>query len=377
MAPRRQLIFDALRKRGCIVNVILWDRSGLMPRNERHRGLSLQRIYIKANYVDLKSALKLPVVYAKFLKAMLKEDADTIICGHFFLLPLAVVFARRVKSKVVYDVMEYYIENLCNRLPLCRGTVKRFIYLLEKILVCRVDGVTTIPSYKGFLLKRLKMYKSNAEEIKNVPIIRDGSRKERLECVTPCWNHRRTVIYAGTISEEWGTTKLLKAIVLVKEKYPDIKLLIIGKTRNNYEDVISHFVGVEAISSNVSFIGFIPYRDLSAYFQVAFAGIVPMQPVKKFGLAGNGTSRKVFEYMYAGLPVVASDFGELAQAVREENCGIMVDSTKPEQIADAIIFLLNNPEEARKMGERGRKAVEKKYNWQIESQKLLKVFDNL
>ena len=185
------------------------------------------------------------------------------------------------------------------------------------------------------------------------------------------------IIYAGTISAEWGILKLLKAIVIVKNRYPDIKCLIIGKSRRGYEKLVADFVNSKSISKNVKLCHSVPYRDLFAYLRTAYAGVVPLQPVNKFKLVGNGTSRKVFEYMNAGLPVVAPDFGELAQAVREEQCGILVDSTKPEQIAEAIIFLLDHPETAAEMGRKGRKAIERKYNWNKEKEKLLKVFDRL
>jgi glycosyltransferase involved in cell wall biosynthesis len=78
--------------------------------------------------------------------------------------------------------------------------------------------------------------------------------------------------------------------------------------------------------------------------------------------------------MQFGIPIVAPMFGEVGQIVQEEECGILVDTTDPQQIANAIIYLLEHPEEARAMGKRGRKAIEEKYNWEIEKKKLLKVY---
>ena len=58
-------------------------------------------------------------------------------------------------------------------------------------------------------------------------------------------------------------------------------------------------------------------------------------------------------------------------------CGIPVDPTNPEEIAKAIEYLIEHPEEAKQMGENGRKAVLEKYNWEHEEKKLLRIYEEL
>ena len=378
LEPRRQLFFKTLLENGYQVKALMWDRSGERPVREEKDGILFERVNVKANYADLKSAYKIWPIYYKFFTRIVREEFDVVLCGHFFLLPLAVAVGEVKNAKIVYDVMEYYVHDFFGRLPNSLKWLDAVAYPIENLFVKMIDGITTIPSYQNFLLERYKKYNANVEEIKNVPISINGNlNKGEHEGARETDKSEEVIIYTGTISEEWGILKLLKSIIIVKEQFPWIKLLIAGKTRKNYENVISKFVASKKIEDSVSFIGFIPYSELSVYLDMALVGVVPMQPVNKFKLVGNGTSRKIFEYMNAGLPVVASDFGELAQVVKEENCGILVDSTKPDQIAEAIIYLLKNPNIAREMGERGRKAVEEKYNWQMESRKLLRVYDNL
>jgi glycosyltransferase involved in cell wall biosynthesis len=81
--------------------------------------------------------------------------------------------------------------------------------------------------------------------------------------------------------------------------------------------------------------------------------------------------------MAAGLPVVASNFPLWKEIVEGNRCGITVDPLDPKAIAQAIEYLLTHPEEARQMGENGRRAVEEKYNWESESKKLLGVYAKL
>ena len=131
------------------------------------------------------------------------------------------------------------------------------------------------------------------------------------------------------------------------------------------------------LEDNVEIIGFVAYKELISYLYIGGIGVALYQPGNRFMFSSKGNIRKVFDYMGAGLPIVGSNFKELCLVVKEENCGILVDATDPNQIAEVIIYLLKNLDVAKEMGKRGRKAVEERYNWQIESKKLLKVYNSL
>ena len=81
--------------------------------------------------------------------------------------------------------------------------------------------------------------------------------------------------------------------------------------------------------------------------------------------------------MALGIPVIASNFPLYRAVVEGERCGICVDPLRVEEIAQAILYLVRNPTIAVKMGESGKHAVEKKYNWNIEKVKLFKFYDEL
>jgi len=84
---------------------------------------------------------------------------------------------------------------------------------------------------------------------------------------------------------------------------------------------------------------------------------------------------KLFDYMREMKPVIAPDFAlEVAHIVKEADCGILVDVTSPQAIAEAILRLLRNPVEAKRLGENGRRLVETKYNWQADEKRLLDAF---
>jgi glycosyltransferase involved in cell wall biosynthesis len=86
---------------------------------------------------------------------------------------------------------------------------------------------------------------------------------------------------------------------------------------------------------------------------------------------------KMFEYMSAGLPLIASDFPLWREIVEGNDCGVCVDPADPAAIAEAIDRLVENPDLARRMGENGQRAVHERYNWAIEEKKLLALYDTV
>jgi glycosyltransferase involved in cell wall biosynthesis len=106
----------------------------------------------------------------------------------------------------------------------------------------------------------------------------------------------------------------------------------------------------------------------------SLAGLVLLHPVINYL---DALPIKMFEYMSAGLPVIASDFPLWREIIEKNECGLCCDPLKPEKIAEAVQWVLDHPQEARIMGENGRRAVIEKYNWESEGKKLVKLYEDL
>ena len=81
--------------------------------------------------------------------------------------------------------------------------------------------------------------------------------------------------------------------------------------------------------------------------------------------------------MSASIPVIASDFPLWRQIIEGAQCGLLVNPLCPQEIAEAMEWILNHPNEAEKMGENGLKAVQSTYNWEKENEKLLAFYKKL
>ena len=86
---------------------------------------------------------------------------------------------------------------------------------------------------------------------------------------------------------------------------------------------------------------------------------------------------KVYEYMSMALPVILSHSSYNDRMVDRYHFGICVDPSNEDEIADAIRYLLDHPDEARQMGENGRRAVKEEFNWGVEEKKLLALYEDI
>jgi glycosyltransferase involved in cell wall biosynthesis len=114
-----------------------------------------------------------------------------------------------------------------------------------------------------------------------------------------------------------------------------------------------------------------PYL-VEAYAASADLGVSPIVPSclnYRYSLPN-----KLFQYMAAGLPVVASDFRQVREVVEGSGCGVVADTIRPEAIARGIRRVLADPAEAAAMGARGRAAVVDRYNWEASAKVLRGVY---
>ena len=126
--------------------------------------------------------------------------------------------------------------------------------------------------------------------------------------------------------------------------------------------------------SKVDFLGFLSREDVMKTYGKAQIGIVIIQPEPHYM---ESLPVKMFEYMAAGLPVIASNFPFWAPFIKEADCGILVDPTSVDEVSAAMNRLLENLDEAKAMGERGRQLVVDRYNWKNEFEKLHQLYQEI
>jgi glycosyltransferase involved in cell wall biosynthesis len=124
----------------------------------------------------------------------------------------------------------------------------------------------------------------------------------------------------------------------------------------------------------VDALGFVDRESVRATMARSMAGMVLFHPEPNHI---DAQPNKMFEYMSAGIPVIASNFPLWREIIEGAKCGICVSPLDPEEIAGTIRWIIEHPAEAKQMGKNGRRAVEERYNWDIEEKKLLGFYSTL
>ena len=127
--------------------------------------------------------------------------------------------------------------------------------------------------------------------------------------------------------------------------------------------------------AQVEFLGWTDRKRTAELLSSVRAGLATLHPTQKYQ---DAYPVKMFEYMAAGLPVIASDFPLWRRLMeRGGKSGILVNPQDPQAIAQAMQWILEHPAEAEEMGRRGREAARQYYNWEREAEKLIALYQNL
>ncbi|MDD5173069.1 MAG: glycosyltransferase family 4 protein [Patescibacteria group bacterium] len=277
------------------------------------------------------------------------------------LLPWTLRLKKKTGAKIIYDAHEDYHQAILSKpwLPSFLRKITASIFnFYEKHISKKFDYIITATPHITQTFKQ-----KNVADVKNYPlidkkIIIDNNLKKK----------NITLIYTGGIEKIRGIKEIIRSLRYIKY---DISLKLIGCfSDKNFEQEIKMMPEWK----KVDFSGQIKFEHINRELENANIGLALYWPEPNHIEA---LPNKIFEYMTAGLPIVASNFPLWKEIVENNNCGICVNPLKVNEIAETIEYLIEHPDEAKKMGENGRKATFEKYNWENESKKLLKIYNKL
>ncbi len=296
----------------------------------------------------------------------LRERAELYHFHDPELLLVGILLRFFTKAKVIYDVHEHYPNAIKSKewipRPL-RPAIAGLFSFLENLLIPVLDGVVFTTPIVG---KRYTKRARRAVRLENYPL----QRNFRM----PAHDERTGIIYSGGIHPHRGIEVLLGAVSELRDDHEPEVTLMGNFSSNQYRAHIVNFITKHELNGAVRVKPPVPYTSLGKELSKHLVGVVLYEPTP------NNMSclpNKIFEYMASGTAVVASDFPLYRDIVQSARCGVVVNPARPEKVAKALEYLLNNPDKAKEMGENGRRAVVEKYNWENEGKKLLALYEKL
>ncbi|MEP6473936.1 MAG: glycosyltransferase [Gemmatimonadota bacterium] len=174
------------------------------------------------------------------------------------------------------------------------------------------------------------------------------------------------IAYVGGLTAVRGVVEMVRAIGLIGE-VPGCALTMAGRFEPGLEERCRELAGWKRVNA----VGWQSRPEVAALLGQSRLGLVLYHPEPNHIEA---QPNKLFEYMAAGIPVLASDFPLWRDLLTRYQCGLVVDPLDPIAIAGAIQWLLDHPDQARQMGENGRRAVLERFNWEAEATTLLRCY---
>jgi len=356
----------SLLKNGYYVYIISAAPNGWKS-DGKHTNLSIEYINnVKTKSPIINRILALLMLFLKSLRVPVDvyhvHEPETFLIGM-----LLKIFT---KKKLIYDVYEYYPDVI----PLSHGFYRYFLIFMTffEPLFCRfANGIITAD---GEIAKRYNNFNKNVCILYNFPCLdifkSQGHQKDIVKL-----EGQKIIIYVGGISEKRGILELIKAIHTISKRHPSIKLLLAGEFETkDFKKKCFEYIKSNNIEKNIDFRGLIPHIKIPEYIWAADIGAALLHSIPKFH---KNIPTKQFEYMACGKPIVGSNLPPIARYINEIGCGILVNPTNVDEIVDAIHYLIEHPKEAKKMGERGKKAVLEKYNWGKEEKKLFGFYNKV
>ncbi len=292
------------------------------------------------------------------------EQADLYHFHDPELLPVGVALKWTTGARVVYDAHENYSSRLSGRhwMPrMLQDILPRLVGAVERWAVRRLDAVVGVTEHVVSQFPSVR-----TEVVRNYPLLKMSFSAPDPAQFDPA---NATVIYTGGWTEHRGVYQLVQAMRHVKT--PAARLIVLGKY---VSPALHQRAQLLPGYARVEYRGTVSFQEVYHLMRSAAIGMVCNQPQHDYERA---QPNKLFEYMSAGLPVIASHFPLWKEVVEGQECGLTVDPTSPEAIATAIDLLLTRPDHREAMGRSGLAAVQQIYNWRAEGRRLVSLYQEL
>jgi glycosyltransferase involved in cell wall biosynthesis len=318
--------------------------------------------------------------WAKEIEEFISRNKIDVLHVHDLpLLGTALKVGAKKKIPVVSDLHENYPEALKlykhrnknlktifyneKRLKSCE---KKWLKKAKKIIVVVEEGKARIMDY-GISEKKIIVV-SNLEEV-------EAFNKIRVhEEIVKKYRDNFVISYIGGFGTHRGIDSAIKALPHLKEKIPELKLLLVGGKDYLYEKEFKKIAKNLKVTEYTEFIGWQPFEKVPSYIE---ASDICLVPYKKSIQTDASSPHKLFQHMLKGKPILVSNCKSLTRIIKETNSGLIFRAGDARDLAEKVLKIYRDNDLRKKLGVNGQRAALESYNWEKESKKLINLYRGL
>ncbi len=299
----------------------------------------------------------------KVVKKALELDAEVYHLHDPELLRFVPKLSKKGK-KVIFDSHENVADSISDKQYLpkyLRSVIKFFYTRFEKN---RLKKCTCVISVTPRICEYLQTVSKKVFQVTNYP---------RLSPLPEAKNKdKKLFCFAGGVSPQWNHSVVLEALESAGDG--DASYRIFGNGSDAYVESLKASKG----AGFLDFRGKIDHTLVNGELANSVCGMAlcsySNNTGNKRGTLGN---TKLFEYMMAGIPVICTDFDLWKEIVEKHRCGICVPPKDPSAVAEAVKYIISNPDRAAEMGRNGYEAAKELYNWSTQEKILTDIYNSI
>jgi len=363
-------------------NVVLlcFDFTGSQPEFDRMLGIDIVRLRIPRLIYKLSALAYTFPIFHLYLKPEISKFIESyqieILHIHNIQVARAVFWAnKKYKLPVILDlhenrpeIMKYYrhVSNFSGKMLIDPKKWRRF----EHEFIREADNTIVVTEEaKKYYLEELEIGERKITVVPN-SVRLDFYKNPKLDIdLIERFSKSFTILYLGDTGLRRGIETLIKAIPLLINDIPNVKLVIVGK--NNTDDILFKLVGELGIDKYVDFEGWKDLSEFPAYIHESDIGVSPLHR----NLHHDTTyANKVFQYMAFGKPVVVSDCEAQAKLIKKYDCGLVFKDRNHEDLAKKILILYEDKMIYNRMSKNAMNSIENELNFETISKDLRKLY---
>jgi len=364
----------ALVKAGFNVSVLDVASEDTQLAEENREGMHIQHLLVPESFVATRfkrrTLFRAIVLCIRTTFRLINTQADIYHALDLPALPASYIAATVRHKPLVFESYELPLSTLpLAEMSVSRRLLQALVAFLLRHMMSRCAAVIVVsPSIEREMCKRYSC--STVSLVRNIAPYRKVPRSGKLREQLKLAPHMRIALYQGYLQPDRGLDLLVKAAPFLEK---NVILVLMGEDRLGTQGKLEALIISEGVADRVKIIPAVPYTELLEWTTSADIGLI-VYPQDYSPNVQMMLPNKLFEFLMAGVPVLASPLDDVVDIIRSYNVGHVVSSLAPTDIGTAINAMLADQHALDRMRSNALKAVQEDLNWEKEQQQLVHLY---